>query len=90
MTQEGHSQPNVTEHSEELQNYNMYRVKQGKPPLAPTTKYKKPRGLAMSDEAWDGLRSLAKQLGYMPPYDGNITQLLEAIGYGMWILTPAN
>lgn len=80
----------ITDNPNELQRYNQHRTQQGKPPLAPLTRYKRPRGLNMSDEGWEGLRALAKDKGYTPPLDGNVTQLLEAIGHGLWSLTPAS
>lgn len=90
MARKDFSKPPETQHTEELQKYNQHRAREGKPPLAPLTKYKRPRGLNMSDEGWEGLRALAKEKGYVPPLEGNVTQLLEAIGHGLWTLIPAS
>lgn len=73
--------------NDHLRDYNTYRISGGVPPLAPPSKYKRPRSLRMSDEGWDGLRLLAERLGYTYAGAGNVTALLEALGYNLWILT---
>jgi hypothetical protein len=73
---------------ESLTEFNRFRLGRGQPPIAPPSKYKEPRSLNMSDIGWDGLRSLALRLGYTTYQGGNITALLEAIGNGLWYLSP--
>lgn len=71
-----------------LKEFNRYRISGGVPPLAPPNKYKRPRSLRMSDPGWEGLRILAERLGYTYGGSGNVTAMLESIGYNQWELKP--
>lgn len=75
--------------AETLSDYNKFRAGRGSPPIAPAEKYKRQRGLAMSDRGWEGLRELARKLGYSGTNGPNITALLESIGHGQWDMSVA-
>jgi len=83
-----------------LQEYNDWRRAKGMAPLAPKSG-RKTRGIKVSDAAWNQLMLTAIEFGYTTTrgagadpsrytQGGSVSELMEAIGMGLYLLTPAN